>query len=136
MLCIVYVSSAKPEFSDADLMVLLEQSRSKNARLDITGVLLYKDGNVMQLLEGPDQAVGDLIKTIYADQRHHGIIQLLRKRVETREFPDWSMDFRNLGGANIQKVAEFLNENALEVKTAAPHQSPMLRLLSGFGFSG
>ncbi len=136
MLCIVYVSSAKHEFSDADLMDLLEQSRRKNARLNITGVLLYKDGNVMQLLEGPDEALSELIKEIYADPRHHGIIQLLRKQVETREFPGWSMEFRNLSGTNLRQVAGFLNEHAIETETAVDNQSPMLLLLSSFGFSG
>ncbi len=136
MVCIVYVSSAKQEFSDADLMALLRQSQEKNARLAITGVLLYKEGNVMQLLEGPAEALDQLITTIYADPRHHGIIQLLRKQVTTREFPDWSMEFRDLGGAPVRKVGEFLNQHAMKVKIEAENQSPMLRLLSSFGFSG
>ncbi len=62
MLSLIYVSSSTRAFSDADLVALLEQSQEKNARLDITGMLLYKDGNFMQVLEGPDDAVRQLFR--------------------------------------------------------------------------
>jgi hypothetical protein len=35
----------------------LEQSRENNLRLDVTGMLLYKGGNFMQMLEGEKDAV-------------------------------------------------------------------------------
>ena len=87
MLAIVYVSSAVKPFSNADLSSLLEQSREKNARLRSTGILLYKDGDVMQLIEGPDEAVTSLAKTIYCDSRHRGIIELIKRDITEREFP-------------------------------------------------
>jgi len=49
---LVYVSSAVTFFSSAELVTLLEKSRANNTRLGISGLLLYKDGNTMQLLEG------------------------------------------------------------------------------------
>jgi acylphosphatase len=72
MLAIIYISSAVQLFSDVDLTALLKQSWAKNSALEITGILLYRDGDVMQLLEGPDEAVMKLAQTIYADQRHSG----------------------------------------------------------------
>ncbi|MDZ4802991.1 MAG: BLUF domain-containing protein [Bryobacteraceae bacterium] len=40
MLSLVYVSSADREFSELELMELLEKSREKNTRLGLTGMLL------------------------------------------------------------------------------------------------
>ena len=113
MLSLVYVSTVKGGFSPADLVALLEQSREKNARLGITGMLLYKDGNIMQVLEGPDDVVRQLVKTIYADDRHHGVIQLLERQIEQRQFPDWTMGFKDLNDPALREnpgYSEFMNQ--------------------------
>jgi len=136
MLCIVYISSAVREFTDVELRGLLKQSQEKNARLEITGILLYKGGDVMQLLEGPDEAVEKLALTIYADPRHHGIIQLLDRQIAKREFADWSMDFRNLSISKVKQLGDFMMERPIEVAVGADPLSPMDRLLASFGFRG
>jgi hypothetical protein len=113
MLSLIYVSSARQLFSDDDLIGLLEQCREKNARLGVTGMLLYKNGNFLQILEGPDDAVTPLYSRIEQDPRHHGLIQLIRQQTERREFPAWSMGFKNLKDANLQQTpgySAFLNE--------------------------
>ena len=52
MIALVYVSAARKLFDEAELSALLTQCRANNARLGVTGVLLYADGNFMQALEG------------------------------------------------------------------------------------
>ena len=136
MLAIVYISSAVHPFSEADLTALLKQSQQKNAELEITGILLYRDGEIMQLIEGPDEAVKKLAKTIYADQRHRGIIQLLEKKISRREFPDWSMEFQNLGTPRVRQLATFMNQQSATRTSEAEHLSPILRLLASFGMHG
>ena len=49
---LIYLSSATEMFTKEKLLALLEQSRPNNARLGITGILLYSNGNFMQTLEG------------------------------------------------------------------------------------
>jgi Sensors of blue-light using FAD len=61
---IVYVSSAVQLFSPEALLDLLERARENNGRLGITGMLLYKERNFMQALEGPDQTLSDLYSKI------------------------------------------------------------------------
>jgi acylphosphatase len=113
MISLVYISAARKLFSDQELVALLEKSRANNQRLDLTGMLLYKDGNFMQVLEGPDEAVAQLYRTIEQDPRHHGVMELLRHPVEQREFGQWSMGFRNLNDATLRATpgySTFLNE--------------------------
>jgi hypothetical protein len=113
MLSLVYVSSATQLFSEDDLKALLQQSRDNNTRLGITGMLLYKDGNFMQVLEGPDDALTSLYAKIQHDPRHHGILQLTHQQIKVREFASWSMGFRNLKDVNLQQTpgySTFLNE--------------------------
>ena len=97
MFSLVYVSSAHRPFTPDELVELLRQSHEKNARLGITGMLLYKDGNFMQALEGEEAAVRELYATILRDARHHDVITLLEEEVPEREFAAWSMGFFDLG---------------------------------------
>jgi hypothetical protein len=54
---IVYASSALQPFTTSELQGLLEQARPKKSTLAVTGMLLYKDGNFMEVLEGEEEAV-------------------------------------------------------------------------------
>jgi hypothetical protein len=103
-------------FSDQDLVQLLQKSCEKNARLGLTGMLLYKDGNFMQVLEGPEKTVGEVYATILNDSRHHGAILLLKERIEDRKFSNWSMGFRNLRDVDLKEVpgyTDFLGESLI-----------------------
>lgn len=109
---LVYVSSATLPFSGEDLRALLATSRENNAGLGVTGMLLYKDGNFMQILEGDEEAVRGLYTRIAADPRHGGEITLQQGFAEGRQFPDWSMAFRDLDsseGRSTPGYSEFLN---------------------------
>ena len=66
MFHLVYFSSATKEFTKPELQKLLDEGRKKNSKLGVTGMLLYKDGNFMQVLEGEEKVVTKLISTIEA----------------------------------------------------------------------
>jgi hypothetical protein len=87
----VYVSKVPEPPQNLELMPLLAAWRVHNERVGITGVLLLKDGDMMQYLEGPEPALLMLLAHIVADQRHCGIVELLREPIRQREFADWPM---------------------------------------------
>jgi len=112
MFRIVYLSSATELFRKSDLLALLEQSRIKNARLGITGILLYSNGNFIQAIEGEEPVVRNLFKTISQDLRHNGVLDLIDETIGEREFPDWSMGFRDMGAESeihLPGFNQFLN---------------------------
>ena len=94
MLSITYVSSAAELFTERQLVDLLRAVRAKNQALGLTGMMLYRDGNIIQALEGPDDVVVETYEKICADPRHHGVIELLRQSVAQRTFDQWTMGFR------------------------------------------
>ena len=61
---LVYISSARRLFTTEELRDLLAVSRRNNAREDVTGMMLYRGGSFMQVLEGPQDAVLDLYQRI------------------------------------------------------------------------
>lgn len=131
---ILYVSSARELFSSAQLTDLLTGSRERNAAKDISGLLLYRDGNFMQLLEGPDAAVQATHDRIQQDPRHHGVITMLNTPTDERIFPDWSMGFTDLDDpsvADLPGYSDFLRTSLTSTEmTGNPQRS--LRLLRNF----
>ena len=83
---LVYVSAAVVKFTIAQLESLLARARVNNARNNITGVLLYCDGNFMQCLEGPIDAVQSTFRRIEYDPSHTGLIRLIEMPITKRSF--------------------------------------------------
>jgi hypothetical protein len=54
---LIYVSSAVRAFTAAQLRELLVVCEKNNRRDQVSGMLLYKGGNFMQVLEGPESSV-------------------------------------------------------------------------------
>ena len=96
MIQLVYLSSTRWLLTPGDITSILESSLRNNARDNITGILLYRSGSVMQLLEGEEQLVHRLYEVIKCDERHHRITLLYDIPATLRDFPNWSMAFRDL----------------------------------------
>jgi len=112
MLQIVYGSSAARPFSKTKLIELLSQARAKNGRLGISGMLLYKDGNFLQVIEGDEVVVRQLFESISQDVRHQNILVIDENTITERQFGNWSMAFRNLGDKAVSAIpgfSEFMN---------------------------
>jgi hypothetical protein len=134
MVSVVYVSSAIRLFSEDDLVALLNRSREKNTRLQLSGMLLYKDGNFLQVLEGPSDAVYSLFKAIREDDRHKGVLRLLEEQIDNRRFGDWAMAFRNLNNPDFHDLpgySTFMN-GRLDHATFRANPSGAQRLLETF----
>jgi Sensors of blue-light using FAD len=134
MYLLVYVSSAASLFSEEELMDLLKKAREKNRTLDITGMLLYKDGNFMQLLEGPKDAVLALVAKIKLDPRHRGFIALLQEERIEREFSGWEMGFQKLDDRTSLEIPGYSHFFDLPLSSEEFLQSPSkaLKLLLNF----
>jgi hypothetical protein len=113
LLSLTYVSSATELLAVPELLDLLAAVRPKNEALGLSGLLLYSGGNIIQVLEGPEDAVESTFRTILDDPRHKDVIVMLRDPIEQRAFPDWSMGFRDISRAEVQRVeglSTFLQE--------------------------
>jgi hypothetical protein len=103
----VYVSSASELIDEASLQRLLIDWRPKNAALGVTGMMLYSDGNIIQVLEGEKAKVEGLMLKITSDPRHRGVIVLIQEAVEERHFADWSMGYKGLSAEEADGCSDF-----------------------------
>ena len=104
MIQISYISTASPPMSTKELLRLLQQCRENNAGRGVTGMLLYANGTFLQVLEGAEEVVDELVAIIKKDPRHKNIQMLYRKQIERREYSDWSMGFRRLSDKDLKEV--------------------------------
>jgi hypothetical protein len=130
---LVYLSSATVAPSDADLADLVARARTHNAAHGLTGMLIYAEGNFLQVLEGDEREVDELFARIQRDHRHGHIVCLERAAVARREFADWDMGFRRLDGTVDEELPDWL----LGVPgTTAPPPRAGLGLLQRHGEKG
>jgi EAL domain-containing protein (putative c-di-GMP-specific phosphodiesterase class I) len=101
---LIYSSAARQAFSDEDLIELLTRARAKNARLGITGMLLYTDGSFFQVLEGPSEAVEQLFQEIAQDQRHSQAVIIIKEAIPKRTFGEWTMGFTNITAQDVGQI--------------------------------
>ena len=67
MICLVYISSAILGLSQKQILNIVKESKKNNERFDISGILLYNNGNFMQLIEGERAEVERLYEKIRHD---------------------------------------------------------------------
>lgn len=96
---IAYRSRATSECPPAALQQLLEESRTRNRRAGLTGMLLYEHGSFFQWLEGPVEDLQRVWLCIARDRRHHQIKILQEGPISERLFEGW--DLRMAPGAQV-----------------------------------
>lgn len=104
---LLYISTASSLMSESKLAELLNEAREFNLAHNITGMLLYLDGNFVQVLEGAEGDVQKLYARIELDVRHHNPRICYTNEVHEREFPEWAMGFRSENGLSPEQLPGF-----------------------------
>lgn len=92
---LVFMSTALRAFTDAEISELSVVSACNNERWGITGLLIYCDGNFIEVLEGPRTAIDQAFGRIARDPRHSRIEVLLSAPITERNFSKASMGVLN-----------------------------------------
>ena len=83
---------------------MLDVSRRNNERDELSGMMLYDRGTIIQYIEGPNDKLSATWLRIQNDNRHKGAVVCSDGRIRQRLFSRWSMGFENgerLGGFHL-----------------------------------
>jgi len=105
---IVYLSFSSDNFKHSDIDQILEVSRKNNEGNNITGMLLYRGGVFLQLLEGDKEEVTKLFDKISQDKRHKHVKTLIEITDGERIFTDWTMAFKEISDIDLELINEIL----------------------------
>lgn len=123
---LIYRSTAKPGLSESDLKDILRTAHSFNKANNITGCLLYHEGQFLQMLEGEFQVLLQLYDRIKRDPRHREFLLMHMKETDYRVYSNWTMAFKSLTDTDLRNysgVSEFT-----ELETEEEESSMSLNL--------
>ena len=126
---VIYASAAATPFTPEALRTLLGKSRSRNTFHGISGVLLYHEGSILQVLEGPEDMVDRILSSVTKDPRHNRLRYLSRAPIQKREFEAWSMGFLDPSASAFTRPQGYLDyRDMLHAMDQSPtHARRMLR---------
>jgi len=93
---LIYVSHRRA--SAADVADIVDISRIRNARLQVTGALIATEARFDQILEGPRGAIDELMDSIRRDRRHERVEVAQDRSVAARQFSHWTLAY---SGASV-----------------------------------
>lgn len=121
-----YISFASDAFkkeAKEGISDILEEARVFNKENDITGMLLYRKGVFLQILEGNRDTVLNLYGRIASDLRHEGIKTLIKQNENERIFKDWSMSYKEIDDADLKELNNILGWD--EILNQTPQYLPV-----------
>lgn len=99
--CVIYSSRATGRDGAGDAVSIRRASRARNPRLDVTGFLHREEDLYFQCLEGPAEALREILTLLHEDTRHSGLRILLAAPITERRFPGWAMGFSDHGRLSL-----------------------------------
>jgi hypothetical protein len=121
---LIYSSEATEEMARTDLEQMLVESRLRNAKRGITGVLVFVDGVFLQILEGERDDVEDLMTSIRRDPRHRNIKVFHEEEIDRRAFPAWRMAYLSPRAEEVSAWAGLEGAASLESVLATLRSDP------------
>ncbi|NBX66842.1 MAG: BLUF domain-containing protein [Proteobacteria bacterium] len=93
MRLIAYISDYALTDVDPRMVVdaIVAAAAHANVARGITGVLFFVNNKFVQILEGEDAPLTQLMKNIESDRRHKNVTRLIDKPIVQRGFHNWSM---------------------------------------------
>jgi hypothetical protein len=90
---LVYASQASESLTESDILEILRNSQLRNNQDKISGLLLFKDRQFVQFIEGPADEVQALYARIAQDPRHHTLRVLSETTGDRLLMPTWAMAY-------------------------------------------
>jgi len=118
LLRLTYASRAASWLKREDLRAIASSAQRRNRTLGLTGLLLFVEGDFLQVIEGPGTAVERLFGVIETDPRNEWVTRLAIERILRRAFDGWSMGCFEVGLREIEGDAFFV------LDIAAPRVRP------------
>ena len=122
MKCIIYLSLAKFDFTNDQLIELAKQSSNKNLAHQITGFLCYQNGRFIQYIEGEADALEQLMAKIKEDDRHKILVEIASEEACEKRFPIWGMTLLKEEQLTDFNFEDSIERNLLYIKNEFLHQ--------------
>lgn len=122
MKSVIYLSLAKDEFSENDLIDLAMSAAKKNSGEGITGFLCFQNGRFIQYIEGEEDSLDMLMSKIRHDKRHKILTELKSGELVKKRFPTWGMALLKEENLTEFNFEESIERNLMYIKNEFLHK--------------
>ena len=89
---LTYTSFARLDLTAEDVAAIHRTAREANALNGVTGLLIFNGTHFLQIIEGSEPAIDELVDRLRLDPRHHHLQVRDERPIAERQFPGWSME--------------------------------------------
>ena len=100
---ICYISDVKGNITLTNLEDIFIKAKVNNFMNNITGILICKNNNFLQVFEGEQRIVDSTFNKISLDHRHHNIFKIINATTNMRFFEDYNFGFTVVNNKNAEK---------------------------------
>ena len=122
LVSLLYVSTSllDPVTAESDVLALVAECKPRNKSRGLTGALIFTGTHFAQVIEGEEEAVDTLMKTMRDDPRHADLVVVDRSPIASRRFADWGMAYSGPSQFVARHVNRLLNDSSpVELRRAA-----------------
>jgi hypothetical protein len=114
MISLLYVSRSRlgAEQEKAALADIVEVAVHRNLGAGVTGALVHTGPSFAQILEGPEDAVEEILSAIIQDSRHGDLRVEDRRPAALRRFANWGMVLLGHESSTEHRIAEIRGAEA------------------------
>ena len=126
---LLYTSKAQPNLAKSELDAILVSAQRNNAKIGVTGFLLFDGVNFVQLLEGAERDVQQIYRRVCSDDRHSNVKALLQENKPHRILSNWAMAYSPIESEGTRKFGGSMNGSDAHELIALLKQIPTPRRL-------
>lgn len=110
---LIYRSRAKGDIDQASLAAIVRQAQTRNAQMQVSGILVFDGDQFLQVLEGPLSSVEALFARISQDERHDFVVELMRDYAPRRHFENVGMTLFDLRSVKAHAVLKSVVDSSV-----------------------
>lgn len=129
MFCLFYVSKCRMASEDIDRTIeaIVRLSQTRNSALGITGALLFSGSHFAQFLEGPEDHVRSVMRSITSDRRHSDVSVLLEEKSAAQRFESWSLAYSGPSSYVQRRLRPLLSAASVDREEAVWEMVALMR---------
>jgi hypothetical protein len=126
---LTYTSVARPGLTDSDIATIHHIALDLNSLDGITGLLVFNGTSFLQVIEGAEDAINDLVVRLRKDPRHSEFKIEDERCIRDREFADWTMKLAHISTSYLEACDDIMWE--LPPELPAPVCARVLEITQG-----
>lgn len=129
---LIYRSLAQNGFTSQAMGQLADALTKRNLALKVSGLLIYDGKYFLQVIEGDSEVVDRLYESVCRDERHSGIVLILRDPIPRLHFNDFKVDILDVRREHGVQASRAWAQGSAALGLTSNSDSRPVRIIEAF----